>query len=99
VIESGSAAEAIRLSEAHSGSIDLLLTDVVMPKMSGPELAKVLAAGRPTMRVLCMSGYTDDAVVRHGALEVGIAFIQKPFTAETLGTRVRQVLDSSSNPA
>jgi FixJ family two-component response regulator len=66
-----------------------------MPQMSGPELAKRLATTRPAMKILCMSGYTDDAVVRHGALERGIAFIQKPFTPETLTRKVREVLDAS----
>lgn len=65
-----------------------------MPHMSGPELARRLAAMRPAMKILCMSGYTDDAVVRHGALEAGIAFIQKPFTPDTLARKVRAVLDS-----
>ena len=81
------------LCEKHSDTIDLLLTDVVMPQMSGPELARRLATLRPTMKILCMSGYADDAVVRHGALEAGIAFIQKPLTPDTLARRVREVLD------
>jgi FixJ family two-component response regulator len=83
------------LSERHSGTIDLLLTDVVMPTMSGPELAKRLAVTRPDMRVLCMSGYTDDSIVRHGVLESGVAFIQKPITPALLMTKVREVLDVS----
>ena len=82
------------LELARTQPFDLILSDVVMPQMSGPELAQRLAAVRPTMKILCMSGYTDDAVVRHGALEAGIAFIQKPFTPETLARKVREVLDS-----
>jgi CheY-like chemotaxis protein len=94
VIEAASGAEAIVACEEHVGSIDLLLSDVVMPEMSGPELARQLEAERPLMKILCMSGYTDDAVVRHGALDSGIAFIQKPFTPDTLARKVREVLDA-----
>jgi PAS domain S-box-containing protein len=88
------AGEALLLCEKHPGAIDLLLSDVVMPQMSGPELARRLGALRPGMKILCMSGYTDDAVIRHGALEAGIAFIQKPFTPDTLTRKVREVLDA-----
>jgi two-component system, cell cycle sensor histidine kinase and response regulator CckA len=96
VLEARSAGEALLHSEGHAGVIHLLLTDVVMPQMSGPELAKRLATARPDMKVLCMSGYTDDSIVRHGILEAHIAFLQKPITPETLTTKVRQVLASSS---
>jgi CheY-like chemotaxis protein len=94
VIEAQNGGDALLRCETHSGTIDLLLSDVVMPQMSGPELAKRLARARPTMKILCMSGYADDAVVRHGALEAGIAFIQKPFTPDSLARKVREVLDS-----
>jgi len=93
VFEARNAGEALLFSEQHSGEIHLLLTDVVMPGMSGPALAKRLAGARVDMRVLCMSGYTDDSIVRHGVLEAQIAYIQKPITPETLTTRVRQVLE------
>jgi len=73
--------------------IDLLLTDVVMPEISGPELARRLLVLRPSLKVLCMSGYTDDALVRHGAAEAGMAYLQKPFTPDTLARKVRSVLD------
>jgi signal transduction histidine kinase len=87
--------EALIVSERHPGRIDLLLTDVVMPQMSGPELAKRLGAARPEMRILFMSGYTDDSVVRHGVLEDGAAFLQKPITPASLAKKVRSVLDDA----
>jgi two-component system, cell cycle sensor histidine kinase and response regulator CckA len=95
VLEARDGREALLLSEAHPGPIHLMLTDVVMPKMSGRELAERLVPKRPGTRVLYMSGYTDDAIVRHGVLEDGIAFLQKPFTARTLALKVRDVLDSA----
>ncbi len=84
--------EAIALSERHRGEIDLLLTDVVMPEMSGRDLAGELAATQPAMQTLFMSGYTDDAIIHHGVLEDGIAFIEKPFTPRALVRKVREVL-------
>jgi CheY-like chemotaxis protein len=96
VIEARNAGEALLHSEEHAGTIDLLLSDVVMPRMSGPALAKRLASARPYMKVLCMSGYTDDSIVRHGVLEAHIAYLQKPITPEALTTRVREVLDEAS---
>jgi PAS domain S-box-containing protein len=96
VIAAQNAGEALRLFEGHPGWIDLLLTDVVMPQMSGPELARRLAETRPQMKVLCMSGYTDDSIVRHGVLESGVAYIQKPVTPTSLSRRIREVLDDAS---
>jgi CheY-like chemotaxis protein len=93
VIEARNAGEALLHCERHAGVIDLLLTDVVMPQMSGPELAKRLAQARPGMKVLCMSGYTDDSIVRHGVLEAHVEYLQKPITPEALMTRVREILD------
>jgi CheY-like chemotaxis protein len=93
VIAARNPKDALLLSENHPDPIDLLLTDVVMPQMSGPELAKCLALTRPDMKVLCMSGYTDDAVVRHGVIEGGTYFIQKPVTPTSLATKLRAVLD------
>ena len=94
VLSAPSAEEAVRVSRTHSGAIDLLLTDVVMPGQSGPSLATLLTTERPGMRVLHMSGYTDDAVVRHGALSGTAAFLQKPFTPEGLSRKVQEVLSS-----
>jgi PAS domain S-box-containing protein len=94
VLEARNAGEALLHSEGHPGTIHLLLSDVVMPQMSGPELAKRLAKARPDMKVLCMSGYTDDSIVRHGVLDGHIAFFQKPITPAALTARVREVLQS-----
>jgi len=101
VLEARQGTEALRISSDHEGPIHLMLTDVVMPQMSGRELAQRLAPLRPDMRVLYMSGYTDDAIVRHGVLDAGIAFISKPFTPDALAAKVRQVLDTppKSQPA
>jgi two-component system cell cycle sensor histidine kinase/response regulator CckA len=93
VLEARNAGEAMLHSENHRGVVHLLLTDVVMPQVSGPELARRLSILRPEMKVLCMSGYTDDSVVRKGILKANIAFVQKPFTPAGLSTKVRRVLD------
>lgn len=93
VIDARSAGEALLHAEKHRGTIDLLLSDVVMPQMGGPELASRLASARPNMKVLCMSGYTDDSIVRHGVLAAQIAYLQKPVTPATLTAKVRAVLD------
>jgi CheY-like chemotaxis protein len=95
VIEASNAGEALLHAERQRRPIHLLLTDVVMPQMSGPELAERLRDIRPEMRVLCMSGYTDDRIVRHGIKESRIAYIQKPFTPEILTQKVREVLESA----
>jgi two-component system cell cycle sensor histidine kinase/response regulator CckA len=94
VLEAAHGADAIQLIERHQGPIDLLLTDVIMPRMGGRQLAEKLTPRLPKMKVLYMSGYTDDAIVHHGILEPGIALLQKPFTAETLTRKVRGVLDA-----
>ncbi len=94
VIDAGDPATAILISNAHSGPIHLLLTDVVMPGMTGRELANQLCPRRPEMRVLYMSGYTENAIGQNGTLDAGITLLQKPFTLLTLKAKVREVLDT-----
>jgi len=84
--------EAIRSAEEHSGKIDLLMTDMVMPGMNGKELAERLQNTRPTLRCLFMSGYTSEAVVSQGALDEGVHYLQKPFSIQGLASKVREVL-------
>ncbi len=93
VLEARDGSEALDHCATHAGPVHLLVTDVVMPRMSGRELADRAAALRPQVKVLYLSGYTDDAVVRHGLLSEGVAFLQKPFTTAVLARKVRQVLD------
>jgi len=93
VLEARHGAEALEVGNRHAGPIHLLVTDVVMPLMSGRKLAQRLATLRPALKVLYMSGYTDDAIVRHGVLASGIAFLSKPFTPDALALKVREVLD------
>jgi len=90
--------EAVRISKAHPGRIHLLLCDVVLPKMSGRDVATGLAALRPELRVLYMSGYTSNAIVHHGVLEPGIAFLQKPFSPAVLLAKMQEVLSAENPP-
>jgi two-component system cell cycle sensor histidine kinase/response regulator CckA len=94
VLEAGGGGDALLLSEQYAKEIHLLLTDVVMPKMSGPQLSVRVRSQRPTIRVLFMSGYTDDATVQHGLEDRTLDFLPKPFTPEEMARRVRLALDA-----
>jgi two-component system, cell cycle sensor histidine kinase and response regulator CckA len=93
VLEAINGEAALRVAQSHVGCIDLLVTDVVMPVMSGPELAQRLAPLHPATKMLFLSGYTDDAMMRHGVREDDVNFLQKPFTPSALARKVRDILD------
>jgi PAS domain S-box-containing protein len=94
VLEAQNPSDAVMIARAHPGPIHLLLTDVILPQRSGRALANELAVSRPIPAVLFMSGYTADAIVHHGVLDEGTAFLQKPFTPAALANKVRETLDS-----
>jgi DNA-binding NtrC family response regulator len=93
VLEARNAEEALQVASAHAGLIDLVLTDVLMPGIHGPELVKRITERLPGIKALYMSGHADDALLHHGVLEGGLAFLEKPFTRDELTTKVREVLD------
>ena len=92
VVEAANGREALDHIQEHDGTLDLIVTDVVMPGLDGPGLAERVAALRPALPILFMSGYTDDEIVRRGLLQAGQPFLQKPFTPEGLIERVAELL-------
>jgi DNA-binding NtrC family response regulator len=92
VLSASNGLDALAISEAYEGHIHLLLTDVIMPKMNGQELADAVKMSRPELQVIFMSGYTDDVIAHHGVLDEGVNFIQKPITLSRLSKRLREVL-------
>jgi CheY-like chemotaxis protein len=97
ILETSNGDDALLACERRKSPIHLMLADIIMPGMSGSELAKLLKPLYPEIKILYMSGYTDDAIVRHGVLEKGVNYIQKPFTMEGLARKVREVLDKDSD--
>ena len=94
VIEAGNGRKALEvIDEYKGGRIDLLITDVIMPEMSGRELAEHLLTRYPQLKVLFVSGYTDNAIVHHGVLDEGVSFLQKPFTPLSLARKIREILE------
>ena len=94
VLEADHGVAGLQQAQTYPGEIHLLISDVVMPKMGGRQLLDAVRKHRPELRVLFMSGYTDDAVLRHGVAEAAHAFIQKPFTPLSLAKKVREVIDT-----
>jgi CheY-like chemotaxis protein len=98
VLEAADGAAAVQICAAHKGDIDMLLTDVIMPGMNGRELAKRIISLRPGIKVLYMSGYTENTISHNGTLDVGVNLLQKPFNLQSLKDKVREVLDSEAVP-
>ena len=94
VLEATDGDEAVRIAQSSTKPIDLMITDVVMPHLGGREAVERIRATRPSLRVLFVSGYTDDAIVRHGVSQAEMPFLHKPFTPPALAKKVREVLDA-----
>jgi CheY-like chemotaxis protein len=97
VLEAVRGEEAIRKAAGYDGRIHLVLADVVMPEMSGPQAIEQIRARQPSVKVLFMSGYTDEAMVHHGIVSSGVPFLQKPFLPDALARKVREVLNSQAS--
>ena len=96
VVEAASGADALAIAASHAGPIALLVTDLVMPGLQGYQLAEQLAAARPELRVLYVSGFTENSMIHHGVPDHGVAFLAKPFSTDALGEAVRRVLDGQA---
>ena len=99
MLEAFDGEDALREAREHDGPIHLMITDVVMPRMSGPALAAKLADDRPDMKVLFVSGYAERTILQHGKIDVTQRFLEKPFSLKMLGRKVREVLETSSEAA
>jgi two-component system cell cycle sensor histidine kinase/response regulator CckA len=96
VLRASNGQDGLRAAREHKGSpIRLVITDVIMPVMGGTVMAEWLKATYPNLKILFTSGYTDDAIARQGVLEIGVAFLPKPYTPEILARKVREILDKS----
>jgi two-component system, cell cycle sensor histidine kinase and response regulator CckA len=96
VVAAGTPGEAIRIARDYPGELNLLMTDVVMPEMNGRELAKNILTIHPNLKRLFMSGYTANVIAHHGVLDKGVNFIQKPFSRDQLGSKVREALEQGN---
>jgi PAS domain S-box-containing protein len=99
VLEASDGVQALEIAAMHPGVIQLLITDVVMPRLSGRQLATQISSARRNLKVLYISGYTDDSVFRHGVLEGGMEFLQKPFNLKALAQKIREILDGQTAPS
>jgi DNA-binding NtrC family response regulator len=95
VVDAKDGKDALRVAKNHAGTIDLMITDVVMPHLGGAKLAAQLASTHPGMKVLFVSGYAETTVLRHGPIDVTNSFLQKPFGLKSLAVKIRQVLDTN----